>query len=131
MRFAAGTHHHRTHLKRLDFVLLIVVDGICQTDESEYTCPADCAVATCGDGVCDPAESPRTCPADCIAGCGDGYCDIDYVIEGWPGICSIGFDDCDDGSALAHPGFNDEICGDDLIHLTSRHTIKYRSFTLR
>jgi hypothetical protein len=46
-------------------------DGICESGEDEFACPADCAAApaeaVCGDGVCDSGEDETSCSADCAA----------------------------------------------------------------
>lgn len=43
-------------------------DGLCDVDEDDLSCAADCAVATatCGDGVCDDGEGLTSCAADCV-----------------------------------------------------------------
>jgi len=44
-------------------------DGLCQSGETKYNCPADCVPAPlveCGDGVCEPPEDEATCPIDCV-----------------------------------------------------------------
>ena len=46
-------------------------DGICWFNETEETCPDDCA--TCGDGICSATEDVFTCSSDCGV-CGDGTC---------------------------------------------------------
>lgn len=65
-------------------------NGICEPEANEdlLLCPGDCgpyAGASCGNDVCDADESNLTCPVDCAAGdyfspvfpelCGNGTCD--------------------------------------------------------
>lgn len=61
-------------------------DGECDDDETEDTCPADCAapLPDCGDGTCGPGEDYANCPKDCFDGdCGlipeEGCCDGDVL----------------------------------------------------
>ncbi len=42
-------------------------DGLCSSDESPDSCPADCA-AQCGDSLCTKGEDGGTCAWDCVAG---------------------------------------------------------------
>jgi hypothetical protein len=63
-------------------------DEICEEDESEITCPADCdlsefhvidfseMVHVCGDGFCGGNESVITCPVDCY--CADTFDVLSY-----------------------------------------------------
>ncbi len=44
-------------------------DGLCQSGEDKYNCPADCKPAPlveCGDGLCEDPENEETCPVDCV-----------------------------------------------------------------
>ena len=43
-------------------------DGVCQTGETQQSCPADCKPAvTCGDLICSSSETVTSCPGDCAA----------------------------------------------------------------
>jgi hypothetical protein len=45
-------------------------DDRCSGDETEETCPEDCAEArqSCGDNICEGDETVQSCPADCDDG---------------------------------------------------------------
>jgi hypothetical protein len=58
-----------------------------------------------GTEICDDVDND--CDADTDGGCdddSDGWCDADLGHSGSPGICTNGFDDCDDTDPLVHPG---------------------------
>ena len=84
-------------------------DGICETSETEVSCPADCersssggggggsgsppAQSVCGDGSCSSDETEVSCPADCVTNpvippvCGDGSCSSDETEVSCPADC--------------------------------------------
>ena len=80
-------------------------DGICQDDETEESCPADCADFVCGDGSCDPGETSENCAADCGGG-GTGCPEFDSRGIVYPcsdaitlynaGCCTTWDSSCDD-----------------------------------
>lgn len=50
-------------------------NNVCEIDETERSCPADCKKETCGDGKCDLHETMASCPQDCQPICGNGKCE--------------------------------------------------------
>jgi hypothetical protein len=63
-------------------------NGVCDGDETRWSCPQDCN--PCGNGVCDGDETRWSCPVDCDpcggrSTCGDGTCCPDS------GICPSGY----------------------------------------
>ena len=81
-------------------------DNFCEGDETELSCPSDCATTqeVCVvDGRCDAAfgENSANCAEDCT--CGDSICDS---VEQASGLCS---EDC--GSNTENP---QNFCGNDI-----------------
>lgn len=65
-------------------------DGNCNSDESEETCPQDCAY--CGDGRCSAGETRDSCGLDCVY-CGNHFCDNNEDDDSCPQDCNT----CGDG----------------------------------
>jgi hypothetical protein len=40
-------------------------NGLCERDETSFSCPQDCNLTFCGNGVCEFGESCLNCSADC------------------------------------------------------------------
>lgn len=43
-------------------------NGICESSETEESCPADCKItlpSACGNGICESDETVKSCPEDC------------------------------------------------------------------
>lgn len=76
-------------------------DGWCTSDESETSCPADCADDPyCGDGICNGDETYQSCHYDCKLTanfyCGDGICRGDETKYSCPEDCGM-YPYCGDG----------------------------------
>ena len=95
-------------------------DNFCDTkldcEALEYDA-GDCAAAECGDGECSGDETEATCPEDCAAcepSCGDAVCGDDGC-GGSCGECEEGSwcnaGSCDEGPCV--PACGDAACGDD------------------
>lgn len=91
-----------------------VEEGIC-AGEGFFVCSADGTTTVCQpENVDPPTDNETTCDDldnDCDGsvdeGCdddGDGYCDINFTIEGEPAVCSAGIGDCDDEDESVNPG---------------------------
>ena len=82
-------------------------DGICQFNESRFTCALDCGPPPTYGCICGAPEWQGGCPAGtpgCGPVCGDGYCDVIQEVQSGPYPCSL---DCDE------PGGSVCICGYD------------------
>jgi len=78
-------------------------DGTCNGDETFDTCPLDCdpPEPACPDGTCNGDETFDTCPQDCDPAepaCPDGECNGDEPHETCPEDCGYPPEDCADGT---------------------------------
>ncbi|MCK5283608.1 MAG: hypothetical protein KAK00_09470 [Nanoarchaeota archaeon] len=72
-------------------------------DEPMYCYEGDCASTTCGNGICDANETLYSCPPDCRLTkpvCGDDICSGNETEESCPEDCSI----CPPGQVLNKKG---------------------------
>lgn len=70
----------------------ICSNGICESGETEESCPIDCIPApVCGNTLCELGETADSCPVDCSAGgpvCGDDVCESGETEASCPADCS-------------------------------------------
>lgn len=89
-------------------------DNECTGDETENSCPQDCAgaQAVCGDGSCNGSETLNTCPADCSGTqnpvCGDHVCNGTETLNSCPGDCGGAQANC--GDAVCNNGETSTSC---------------------
>ncbi|MAG08277.1 hypothetical protein CMO89_02295 [Candidatus Woesearchaeota archaeon] len=67
-------------------------DGICDADETLFSCPPDCKLTkpVCGDEICSGDETEESCPEDCMM-CPEGQILNEKGICVDPIICPIGY----------------------------------------
>lgn len=85
-------------------------NGICESGESNQTCPQDCKNNLCGDGFCANDEDSSTCPADCY--CGNSQCENTESSETCPQDCPVKVR-CGDGKCDNQHGENRANCPSD------------------
>lgn len=95
-------------------------DGVCEGNENQSSCPADCA-DLCGDGVCTGDEDLSNCPQDCAC-VTDAECDDGFFCNGFEsclgGGCVPGVEvDCDDGVGCTIDSCNEtnDVCDNDPV----------------
>lgn len=89
-------------------------NGICDVDENNITCAADCVRSFCGDGQCETDESNQNCVTDCPSVCGNNVCETGETSTSCAGDCPASgtCTDSDQGN-IGKSYFTKSVCNDD------------------